>query len=320
MISEAGIDSASASSQMLVGVDFAGPKQARQQRRKIIAIAALPLGERRYRVSAQGINERLLTNPLQPGWTAEELARVLVDVYPARIVACDFPFSIPEALIVSPEFAAAIGVDQPFGTWQAFNRFVAGRLPMVPPVDLSPFAPWRDKRYWLLRATDLPARAQPALKDRFQVLFNMTLLGNAFIAALAASGAYSVVPFEDTVAPGEIIEIYPGLTMRALGRPDYKRDPSRAIDCVLARCFHCGVVVEIDPDIRAFCESYRTGRGKLSDPDGSDALIALATAILYSEGQCAALCGAGERRQLQREGVIWGPKPVSGATTLAVET
>jgi hypothetical protein len=148
----------------------------------------------------------------------------------------------------------------------------------------------------------------------------MMLLGNAFLASLAASARYSVVPFQDTAAPGELIEIYPGLTMRALGCPDYKRDPARAIDYMLARCVQCGIVVEVDSGIRAFCENYRTGRGKTSDPDGSDALIALATAILYREGLCEAVRGAGEDQRLRKEGVIWGSVAPGDSIAIGFDT
>src|SRR5436309_1339568 len=133
---------------ILVGVDFAGPKDARQQRRKILAIAATRLGERQYRIAPDGFNARLLQSPACPGWTAEELAGALIRDYPAGVVALDFPFSIPEVLLASPEFAAAVGAEHPFGSWQAFNRFVEKHLPLTPPIDLTPFKPWRRKEYW----------------------------------------------------------------------------------------------------------------------------------------------------------------------------
>jgi hypothetical protein len=45
---------------VIVGVDFGAPQRARDQRRKIIAIAAQATDWRRYRIDARGINARLL--------------------------------------------------------------------------------------------------------------------------------------------------------------------------------------------------------------------------------------------------------------------
>ncbi len=132
----------------------------------------------------------------------------------------------------------------------------------------------------------MPAQAQQPLKDRFQVLFNMTLLSNALLASLGDDGAYRVVPFQAPGPSREVIEVYPGVTMRRLGRTDYKRQPARVIDATLSHCATQGISLDVDPAIRSFCEEYNTaGRGRL-DPDRSDALIALAVAILYREGRC----------------------------------
>lgn len=291
----------------IIGVDFAGPRQALQQRRKIIGIAAIRNGPRSYRVAPDGFNARLIQTPSLPGWTAEELAATLLGSSPARVVALDFPFSIPQVLLNDPSFAAAVGCDEAFGSWTEFNRLVSSKLPLQPPNDLTPFAAWRNKAYWLKRATDVPARAQPALKDRFQVLFNMTLLGNALLAPLAASGSYLIIPFHDTGPDNQVIEIYPGVTMRTLNRPDYKRDPAGAIEAIIAHCAAKGITIDVDPAVRSFCANYRTGRGATADPDGSDALIALATAVLYREGLCEESLGAEHRHQRLVEGVIWKP-------------
>ncbi len=92
-----------------------------------------------------GFNDRLTRGDGQPGWTGEELVHALRDGYPARVVAFDFPFSIPQRLLDDPTFAAAVGHDGPFGTWANFNRFVAAALPLTCPIDLSPFAGWWNK-------------------------------------------------------------------------------------------------------------------------------------------------------------------------------
>ena len=69
---------------MIVGVDFGAPQRARDQRRKIIAVAAHPTGWHSYRIDATGMNTRLLAND-PPGWTAKEL----VDA-PVRVVEYEF--------------------------------------------------------------------------------------------------------------------------------------------------------------------------------------------------------------------------------------
>ncbi len=293
--------------EMIVGVDFAGPRRAVDQRRKIIAIGASRLASRTYQVTTGGFNARLTLGSRHRGWTGEELAHALRGGHLARIVAFDFPFSIPQPLLEDPRFAAAAGHDGPFSNWANFNRFVAAALPLTCPIDLSPFAGWRNKAYWLKRATDVPARAQPPLKDRFQVLFNMTLLGNALLAALADGGAYRVVPFQAPGPSGEVVEVYPGVIMRQLGRADYKRQPARAIDAILSLCAAQGIHIDVAPAIRSFCEEYNTAGHGSFDPDGSDALIALTVGILYREGRCQVIGSTGQEEQLRGEGVIWAP-------------
>src|SRR5215208_6870547 len=98
--------------EVIIGIDFAGPRQALQQRRKIIGIAAIRNGLRSYRVAPDGFNARLIQTPSLPGWTAEELAAALLESSPARVVALDFPFSIPQVLLNDPSFAAAVGCDE----------------------------------------------------------------------------------------------------------------------------------------------------------------------------------------------------------------
>lgn len=94
-------------SNTIVGVDFGAPKRARDQRRKIIAIAAHPIDWRKYRIDATDFNERLLADD-PPGWTARELLDQLLN-QPVRIVAFDFPFCIPDTLLRDEKFAADVG-------------------------------------------------------------------------------------------------------------------------------------------------------------------------------------------------------------------
>jgi hypothetical protein len=294
---------------MIVGVDFGGPASAAAQRRKIIAIVATRAGPRRYRIRPAEMNRRLLSTGA-PGWTAEELAAELSSRREVETVAADFPFSVPDALLGSKSFAALVGRRKAFQTWRAFSSFVAERVPLAPPLDLAAFAPWRTSRlratHWSKRDTDVEAGAQPPLKDLYQCLFNMTLLGISLLRTLRAHG-YAIVPF-DQPTERRAIEVYPGGAMRALGCPDYKRRPAAAIEAMLAHCAASGVEVEVDPRIRRLCERYDTGRAS-PDPDASDALIALCLGVLHREGLTRELLPRSARSRRSSEGAIWGLTP-----------
>lgn len=134
--------------ELIVGSDFSGARAVRDQRKKIIALAAIRNADGRYTIAPGGFNARVLATPRQPGWTAAELAATLIGGEPARVVAFDFPFSIPAPLLADPAFAARVGHDGAFGSWTEFNRFVAAQLPLAPPLDFAPLAPWRDKALW----------------------------------------------------------------------------------------------------------------------------------------------------------------------------
>lgn len=310
--------------ELIVGSDFSGARGARDQRRKIVALAAIRESDGRYTIAPDGFNARVLATPRQPGWTAAELAATLTSGEPARVVAFDFPFSIPAPLLDDPAFAARVGHAGAFGSWAAFNRFVAAQLPLAPPLDFTPLAPWRDKGLWLRRATDRAASAQPPLKSVMPVLFNMTLLGNALLAALADSGRYRIRPFMEDGPANEVIEIYPGITMRGLGFRGYKRDPVGAIATVLAYLADRGIAIMLDPALRRFCEEYTTAPPPGRDPDASDALIALLTAILHREGQTAEILPAEAASLRPIEGAVWGLRtdtgPVRDTIPLTVTT
>ena len=148
----------------VVGVDFGAPGRARDQRRKIIAIAAHAVADRRYRVDAIGVNERLLAKD-PPGWSAKELLDELL-TRTVRIVAFDFPFSLPDVLLRDERFAASAGYTHgAFSGWRTFNAFVAERLPLGEPLDFRPFDAWRSRsnraRLWARRATDIVTGGQP---------------------------------------------------------------------------------------------------------------------------------------------------------------
>jgi hypothetical protein len=131
----------------------------------------------------------------------------------------------------------------------------------------------------------------------------MTLLGNAFLARLAASGRFDVVPFQSR-GRAAVIEIYPGHLMRSAGLPSYKRAPREAVDAAVRLLRERGVCVDVAPEVRAVCETYDTGRGAAKDHDAADALVAACAAILYREARARELCGtAPDARML--EGAIW---------------
>ncbi|KYF55892.1 hypothetical protein BE04_43140 [Sorangium cellulosum] len=269
---------------MIVGVDFGAPQRARDQRRKIIAIAAQATAWRSYRIDAAGMNARLLAND-PPGWSAKELLDELLAL-PARVVAFDFPFCVPHALLRDAKFAADVGIkDGAFTSWRSFNWFVAQRLPL----DFSPFTAWRDRneraRLWMKRATDIATGGQPPLKDKFQATFQMTLLGNALLSKLWESHKYRVLPFPGGRGAGEIIEVYPGATLRTMGLASYKSRPDEAVRCGIAACAAAGIKLDVDLRLVALCCRYSSG-GRTPDYDVADAFVALCTAILHAEGAC----------------------------------
>ena len=294
----------------IIGVDFGAPRRARDQRRKIVAIEARPTAWHRYRIDAVGLNARLVdVNP--PGWSARELLGELLQ-RPAKVVAFDFPFSVPEVLLQDRAFAADVGYSHgPFMGWRGFNSFVDANLKLTDPLDFRPFEPWRRKedraRLWTKRNTDVAAGGQPPLKDKFQSVFQMTLLGNVLLSQLWESKRYRVIPFPGGSGDeNDVIEVYPGATLRAMGLANYKSRPEEAIRLGIGACRAGGITLDIDLRVMAFCCRYNSG-GKRPDHDGADAFVALCTAILYREGECRAAVD-GERFPKLTEGAIWVPK------------
>jgi len=295
-------------SSTIVGVDFGAPQRARDQHRKIIAIAAHAIDWRRYRVVATGMNERLLAND-PPGWSAKELLDELL-THPVRIAAFDFPFCVPDALLRDEKFASDAGYkDGAFIGWRTFNWFVAQRLPLSDPLDFRPFDAWRSRadraRLWTRRATDVAACGQPPLKDKFQATFQMTLLGNALLAPLWESHRYRVLPFPGGRGASEVIEVYPGATLRQMGLARYKARPDEAIRLGIAACASAGIKVDVDLRLMALCCRYSSG-GKSPDYDAADAFVALCTAILHAEGRSRMATG-GDPFLEESEGAVWVP-------------
>lgn len=74
------------------------------------------------------MNARLLASQ-PPGWGAKELLDELL-ARPVRIVAFDFPFSIPDVLLRDEAFAADAGHKYgAFMRWSSFNTSSSGCLP-----------------------------------------------------------------------------------------------------------------------------------------------------------------------------------------------
>jgi hypothetical protein len=292
----------------VVGIDFGAPRRARDQRRKIIAIAAHATDWRRYRIDATGMNERLLAKD-PPGWSATELLDELL-TRPVRVAAFDFPFCVPDALLRDEKFAADVGYkDGAFRGWRSFNWCVAQRLPLGDPLDFGTFDAWRSRadraRLWTRRATDIAAGGQPPLKDRFQATFQMTLLGNALLSRLWESHKYRVLPFPGGRGPGEVIEVYPGATLRRMGLASYKSRPDEAMRLGIAACAAAGIKLDVDLRLMALCCRYSSG-GRTPDYDAADAFVALCTAILHVEGGCR-MAGDGDPYLKTIEGAVWVP-------------
>lgn len=301
-------------SAVIVGVDFGAPQRARDQRRKLIAIAAHATAWRTYRIDLTGMNARLLAND-PPGWSATELLDELL-ARPARVVGLDFPFCVPHALLRDERFASDIGFkDGAFLGWRSFNWFVAHLLPLTDPLDFRPFAAWRDRaeraRLWTKRATDVAAGGQPPLKDKFQATFQMTLLGNAVLSKLWESRKYRVLPFPGGRGDGEVIEVYPRATLRTMGLTSYKSRPDEAVRLGIAACAAAGIKLDVDFRLVALCCRYSSGTTKTPDYDVADAFVALCTAILHAEGACRPVLAADplwhERLVKEWEGAIWVP-------------
>jgi len=307
---------------VIVGVDFGAPQRARDQRRKIIAIAAQAQAWRSYRIDATGMNARLLADD-PPGWSAKEIVDGLV-ARPARVVGFDFPFSIPHVLLHDPKFASDVGYeDGAFHGWRSFNGCVAQRLPLKDPLDFTPFASWRDPtrraHLWTKRATDVATGGQPPLKDKFQATFQMTLLGNVLLSKLWESHKYRVLPFPGGRGDGEVIEVYPGATLRTMGLASYKSRPDEAVRLGIAACAAAGIKLDVDLRLIALCCRYSTGTAQTPDYDVADAFVALCTAILHAEGGCRPVLASDpswdERRVKEWEGAIWVPRITASAPT-----
>ncbi len=293
---------------VVVGVDFGGPRRVKDQRKKILAVEARRTGPGRYEVNRGGLNERLMDSP--PGWGAGELAFELCGRKDPVLVAADFPFSIPRDLLEDAAFANTVGLTTPLKTWSDFRDFVASLVSIDADANLDALSGWRDADHRERRVTDLAARAHPPLQSRHQVMFNMTLVGAAFLQRLRSSGGFSISPFEAATSRCAL-EVYPGHALRSLGVKHYKREPATAIAAVRRFLERSGTTLDVDPDILGVCHSYSSSHPQL-DHDAADALVACAIGIAAGIGAGKAIY-SGSDRNWALEGVLWSLERHSGA-------
>ena len=216
----------------VLGCDFGAPKRAGDQARKNIAVEAVRLGERHYVIEPTGRNARLVHEfdaggswqERRRGWTIPELTDSLCADAAVKVVAFDFPFSLPVALLNDAAFAGLMG-QAPFASRAAWVQFVSSRFRLAfddssakaELTDLVAFHPWRDKKFWVRRSTDVATGGSPPLKHMFQNVFAMTLAGNAMLHHLGSHGYTTML---DSAAPGRsrcVIETYPRAVANRVG-------------------------------------------------------------------------------------------------------
>lgn len=284
----------------LIGVDFGVPRRAGDQAKKIILIEAVKRGDSHYAILSTDRNERLI-RPLgndwrsrRRGWTIDRLRDSLCGDGSVVAAAFDFPFSLPIELLKDPQFSALVGCRDAFGNRENWQMLVAEKMSLdfncelatSELVGLEFFDVWRGTEFWIPRGTDKATNASPPLKDKFQSVFNMTIAGAALLHALAKNGYQEKL---DNVQPGRaVMETYPRAVAAGLGfTGSYKGQPLACLETVLKELANRGIELEFDRDVKVFCETYTTGD---RDHDGVDALLCLATAICFDQGQ-ANFCG-----------------------------
>lgn len=307
----------------IIGCDFGAPRKAGDQAKKIIAIEAVEIGPKHFAIRNLGRNRRLLELPNgRPGWTVPALRDSLANDRSVQIGAFDFPFSIPLSLLQSGPFAQRIDVAEPFRHRSQWAAQVARRLrleftregPNGEMSDLASFDAWRDTSFWHRRACDIATKACPPLKHIGQNLFAMTLAGTALLESLQDSGYEILLAQSPSETSRILFETYPSLVARRVGfQGSYKQDPVRCMETALMYLEQHGIRLDFAPEIRTFCESYRTG-GNQPDPDGSDAFLCLVAAICYRAGLVEVTYGQATPPQQAEEGGICAPIPLSNDT------
>ena len=313
------LEASESSAPKIIGCDFGVPICAGDQARKIILIEAIRMGPKRYAVRPYGRNARLV-RPLaitkdwrlgRRGWTLPELAESLATDKTVRTVAFDFPFSIPMSLLSDANFAQVLDA-KPFLTRRDWAAFVSSRLrlqftndrPSGELRDLKRFDAWRDKRFWRSRFTDQATGGSPPLKHMYQNVFAMTLAGISLLCKLEAYGYTVVLDSLPPVDSQTAFETYPSSVAKRIGFDgSYKTDSVRCLDHAVGYLSNQGIGLELDRDVRTFCESYRTGP-KHDDPDGADAFLCLVAAIASQEGMVELCRGDADQAALKEEGAV----------------
>lgn len=318
------LESSEETADKILGCDFGVPKRAGDQAKKNILIEATKVAERHYAIRPSGRNRRLLTWlsgermwPIgRPGWTLPDLARSLGNDTSVRVVALDFPFGIPQTLLESDEFARVVGREKPFQNRDEWAAFVGSKLRLKftserangEMKDLSNFDAWRtDSRFWHRRASDYAANGQPPLKHIGQNLFAMTIGGAKFLDELQRSGMTVVLDRFPSQRARSAFETYPSFVANRIGFDgSYKSQPVECLNQAISFLQECGIKLNFDPDVKRFCEIYRTG-SKKDDPDGADAFLCLVAAICFNEGLREIIGGDTPDSQLRNEGGIIVP-------------
>jgi len=305
--------------EIIVGVDFGAPASPNQQEKKVLAVAAERGGPHDYIVrDDHPFNSRLFRErPQWPGWTLAGLCDELVK-RAVSVVGFDFPFGLPAKLMNDPSFARAAQFETgAFARWESLARHLAANLKHEAVLDFTTFENWKsgDRRadLWDRRATDALWKAQPPLKDRYQVLFNMTLAGIAFLWRLGEAG-YAIAPFDERTPDRSslAIEVYPGGFLKGLGLGNYKRRPQEAWTRCRDELIRHQIDLRLSEALVSRCCAYNSSRDS-EDHDAMDALVALTITILFREGHCEGLADSPEQQKL--EGCIYGPR--RGCSTLA---
>jgi hypothetical protein len=172
--------------------------------------------------------------------------------------------------------------------------------------DLADFEPWRDKKFWLQRATDKATKGSPPLKHKFQNVFAMTLAGTALLNRLGSQGYTTLLDSAQPNSSAALIETYPREVANRIGfSGSYKGSPDKCLTRAVKFLEERGIRMDFDKDVRHFCETYRTSP---KDPDGADAFLCLVAAIACSEG-IAELCdGNVTAAVMKEEGAIVVPQ------------
>jgi hypothetical protein len=239
-----------------------------------------------------------------------------------KVSSFDFPFSIPLALLNDPEFAQVVG--QPiFCKRSAWAKYVSDNLKLAFPtahakaklVDLAHFNVWRDQRFWKKRRTDEATGGSAPLKDKYQNVFAMTLVGTAMLEHFSKKGI--ILSLSSTSMPAKkrvVFETYPAAVANAIGfSGNYKKSPGDCLRQAEKYLAAQGIKLEFSEPVRRFCLEYRTtGKSKDEpDPDGADAFLCLVAAICFRESLVELCCDGATSAVLEEEACIIRPRSLS---------